>query len=129
MGSAMDAVFHLLAYAMTIPGLDRQPLLTVMAFMQGPGLRLVAPFIISFFLGSILLYVEFAKLEGVSKLRTYAYVLAFWSAVLGIVAATQGMTASRLLGLVVLAAVSATQMYVGTELCRTQEYRAVAALS
>jgi hypothetical protein len=36
MGSAADAVLHLLAYAMTAPGLDRGPLLEVMAFMQGP---------------------------------------------------------------------------------------------
>jgi hypothetical protein len=35
MGSAADAVLHLLAYAMTAPNLDRATLVTVMTFMQG----------------------------------------------------------------------------------------------
>ncbi|HWQ35241.1 MAG TPA: hypothetical protein VNQ79_20515 [Blastocatellia bacterium] len=35
-GSAADAVLHLLAYAMTAPGLDLATLIRVMAFMQGP---------------------------------------------------------------------------------------------
>jgi len=66
-GSAMDAIFHLLAYAMTAPNLERAPLLQVMAFMQGPGLRLVAPFIISFFAGSVCLSVALMKDRVVSK--------------------------------------------------------------
>jgi hypothetical protein len=73
MGSAMDAVFHLLAYAMTMPGLESSSLLQVMAFMQGPGLRLVAPFIVSFFLGSFLLSVTLAKKRTVSKASVYLY--------------------------------------------------------
>jgi len=44
-GSGIDAVLHLLAYAMTEPGLERGSLLELMAFMQGPGLRLIGPFV------------------------------------------------------------------------------------
>src|SRR5262249_54207669 len=52
MGSAVDAVLHLLAYAMTEPGLQTGSLVRVMAFMQGPGLLLISPLIACFFIGS-----------------------------------------------------------------------------
>jgi hypothetical protein len=55
MGSAADAVLHLLAYAMTAPGLD------TMAFMQGPGLLLLAPLILCFFVGGAWLSVALAR--------------------------------------------------------------------
>src|ERR1041384_1045695 len=71
MGSAMDAVFHLLAYAMTMPGLEPSSLLKVMAFMQGPGLRLVAPFILGFFVGGVFLSIALAKSGAVSKASAY----------------------------------------------------------
>ena len=40
---------------MTAPGLDRASLVPVMAFMQGLGLAIVAPFIVSFFVGGAIL--------------------------------------------------------------------------
>jgi hypothetical protein len=61
MGSAADAVLHLLAYAMTAPGLDTGSLLRVMAFMQGPGLLLLAPLILCFFVGGAWLSVALAR--------------------------------------------------------------------
>jgi len=124
MGSAMDAVFHLLAYAMTMPGLDRPALLRVMAFMQGPGLRLVAPFIISFFVGSILLSVELMQVGTVSKASAYGYVLAFGIAIFGYTAASRGITSSRLVGLAFLGLISSAQVCIGIELSWPQERRA-----
>jgi hypothetical protein len=49
MGSAADAVFHLLAYAMTAPDLDPTGHLPLMAYVQGPGLRFILPLIAAFF--------------------------------------------------------------------------------
>ena len=116
MGAAIDAVFHLLAYAMTMPGLDRRSLLPVMEFMQGPGLRLVAPFIISFFLGGIFLSISLAKKRTVSISSGYFYVAALGFAVAGSAATSGGIISSRAVGLSVLGAVSMAQALLGLEL-------------
>ena len=76
MGSAIDAIFHLLAYAMTVPDLERGALLKVTTFMQGPRLRLVAPFIVSFFLGGVFLSVALTRKRTVSKASVYFYLMA-----------------------------------------------------
>lgn len=127
MGSAMDAVFHLVAYAMTMPGLELSSLLKVMAFMQGPGLRLVAPFIISFFVGGICLAIALAKKRAVSKAGAYLYLVAVGVAVVGGAAASRGLIASRAVGLSVLAAVSISQALLGLELSREHTRAALAA--
>jgi len=116
MGSAMDAVFHLLAYAMTKPGLEPGSLLQVMAFMQGPGLRLVAPFIVSFFLGGAFLSIALAKKGAVSKASGWIYLAALGVAAAGAAAASSGIISSRAVGLSVLAAVSISQAALGLEL-------------
>jgi len=118
MGSAMDAVFHLVAYAMTMPGLELSSLLKVMAFMQGPGLRLVAPFIVSFFIGGVCLSIALSKKRTVSKASGYMYLIAVGIAVVGGAVASRGFIASRLVGLSVLAAVSISQALLGLELSR-----------
>jgi len=126
-GSAMDAIFHLLAYAMTAPNLERAALLQVMAFMQGPGLRLVAPFIISFFAGSVCLSVALMKDRVVSKMSAYTYLLALGIAFVGKWAASGGIVSSRSVGLTVLAAISLAQLILGFEWNRGRERIAVAA--
>lgn len=118
MGCAIDAVFHLLAYAMTMPGVEPRSLLQVMTFMQGPGLRLVAPFIASFFLGGILLSTALAKKRTVSKASMYLHLGSLVIAVIGAVAASGGVISSRAVGLSVLGAVSMAQASVGFELRR-----------
>jgi hypothetical protein len=126
MGSAIDAVFHLLAYAMTMPGLEPSSLLKVMAFMQGPGLRLVEPFILGFFAGGILLSIAFAKSGAVSKASAYMYPIALGIAVVGGPAASAGFLPSRIVGLSVLAAVSISQVLIGFELSRNHRHAAFA---
>lgn len=118
MGSAIDAVFHLLAYAMTMPGLERSSLLQVMTFMQGPGLRLVAPFIVSFFLGGVLLSVALTKKHIVSRASVHLYLMSLGVALAGAAAASGGVISSRVVGLSVLGAVSMAQASVGFELRR-----------
>ena len=65
MGSAADAVLHLLAYAMTGPNLEGDALVRVMAFMQGPGLRLLAPMIACYFVGGAWLSIALARAEPI----------------------------------------------------------------
>src|SRR5262249_21331337 len=114
MGSAMDAVFHLLAYAMTAPGLEPSSLLRVMAFMQGPALGIVAPFIVSFFLVGIFLWIGITKKGTIAKASEYLHMPA-----LGIVvaaAASGGIVSNRAVGLLVLGAISMAQAAIGFEL-------------
>jgi len=126
MGSAIDAVFHLVAYAMTMPGLEPSSLLKVMAFMQGPGLRLVAPFMLGFFIGGIFLSIALAKSGAVSKASAYMYLLMLGIAVLGGAAASAGILTSRIVGLSVLGVVSISQALIGFELSRTHKQAAFA---
>jgi len=121
MGSAIDAVFHLVAYAMTMPGLEPGSLLKVMTFLQGPGLRLVAPFILGFFIGGVFLSVSLAKSGAISKASAYMYLLMVGIAVLGGAAASAGILPSRIVGLSVLGAVSISQMLIGFELSRNHK--------
>jgi len=116
MGTAIDAIFHLLAYAMTMPGLDRHSLLPVMEFIQGPGLRLVAPFILSFFLGGIFLSISLAKKRTISNASGYFYLVALGFAVAGAAASSGEIISSRAVGLSVLGAVSMAQVLLGREL-------------
>jgi hypothetical protein len=118
MGSAIDAVFHLLAYAMTEPGLESGSLLQVMAFMQGPGLRLVAPFIASFFVGSVFLSVVLARKRAISKVSLYIYAMLLVVLVCGVGAISIGIVSARTVGLSVLAVVSIAQACLGLELYR-----------
>jgi len=119
--SGIDAVLHLLAYAMTMPGLDRSALLPVMAFMQGPGLLLIAPFIISFFAGSVLLSIALAKVRVVSRASLYMHTISFGLAIVGGFAASHGLVSSRAVGLTVLGLISLAQASLGIELRRVPQ--------
>jgi hypothetical protein len=114
MGSAMDAVFHLLAYAMTAPGLEPTSLLRVMAFMQGPALRIVGPFIVSFFLGVVFLSIGLRKKGAISKASEYLQMTALGIVVAG--SASGGIVSKRAVGLLVLGAISMAQAAIGFEL-------------
>jgi len=116
MGSAADAVLHLLAYAMTAPGLDRAPLIPVMAFMQGPGLAIVAPFIVSFFVGGAILSRALAATGAVSPWAWRLHGIALAVAILGGVASGWQLLPARLVGLTALGLVSAAQAWTGAAL-------------
>jgi hypothetical protein len=120
MGSAADAVFHLLAHAMTAPGLDRSALLVVMEFMQGPGLRFVLPMIAAFFVGSIWLSIALTGRGVVSRWNPGLYALAFGTGLLGALFAARIGISARTVGLIVLALVAAAQIWIGLALTRTR---------
>lgn len=116
MGSAADAVLHLLAYAMTAPNLDRATLVPVMAFMQGPGLVLLAPLMLSFFLGGAILAAALARIGRVSRWNAGLHCVALGVAVAGGTLASAGLADARLIGLSVLAIVSGAQIWSGLAL-------------
>lgn len=113
MGSAADAVLHLLAYAMTAPGLDLAPLIRVMAFMQGPGLRLLAPLILCFFVGGGVLSYAFAKAQLVSRWNLRLHGIAIGVAIIGGLLAAKGFVPARAVGLLTLGIISAAQVWLG----------------
>lgn len=123
MGSAADAVLHLLAYAMTAPDVARGPMVPVMAFMQGPGLFLLAPMIASFFLGGGMLSWAFAKAGRVSRWNPRLHLLSIAVAVMGGALASFGMMSARAVGLTALGLISAAQAGIGLALWRGRSRR------
>jgi len=117
MGSAADAVFHLLAHAMTAPGLDPAAFVAAMEAMQGPGLRFILPLIAAFFAGSVWLSIALARLGVVPLWNPLLYALALAIALGGGVLASEGESARRV-GLAVLALVAAAQSGIGAALWR-----------
>ena len=118
MGSAADAVLHLLAFAMTAPGLDPQAQLPVMAFMQGPGLWLLAPLLLAFFAGGAWLSVTLSRSDVVPRWNARAHAVALIAALSG--AALAGLGAPglvpRVFGLAALGLVGATHAGIGLAL-------------
>ena len=123
MGSAADAVLHLLAYAMTAPGVERESLVAVMAFMQGPGLVLLAPMILSFFIGGAGLSFALARRDVVSRWNPRLHGAAVAVAVIGGAMASAGLMPARVVGLAALGLVSAAQIGIGMALWEGREVR------
>jgi len=118
MGSAADAVFHLLAVVMVGPGIDRAASLPVMERMQGAGLLFIAPLILAFFVGSGVLALGFARAGVVSRANPFLLVLAVALAVVGGFLAAGNVGAARAVGLAVLGLVSGSQTWLGVGLWR-----------
>jgi len=106
MGSAADAIFHLVAYEMTAPHVDTAAMVPVMQALQGPDLRLLAPMIIAFFAGHALLAWAGHACGRLGRLS--------WTLLLGVApvfavlaaAKRAELVSGRALGLTVLALVS-----------------------
>lgn len=62
MGSAADAIYHLLAYYMTAPGMEQEALVPLMEKMQGPGLAVLIPMVLAFFAGAIAVAIGAARI-------------------------------------------------------------------
>jgi hypothetical protein len=118
MGSAADAVLHLLAYAMTAPDLDLATLVRVMAFMQGPGLLLLAPLILCFFAGGATLSRALARAGVVPRAKLHLHGAALATALAGGALARLSVLPPRAVGLAVLALVSGAQAWLGLALWR-----------
>ena len=93
-------------------------LVPVMTFMQGPGLLLIAPLILAWFVGSIWLSVALAKAGAVPRWHPWIYLLAPLVIVVGIALVRSGAIAPRFVGLSMLAVFSAAQIHAGAALRR-----------
>jgi hypothetical protein len=113
MGSAADAVFHLLADAMLTPGLDRPTLVTVMQQMQGPGLRFILPLIAAYFAGAACLSVALWRARLVPRWNALLHLAAIGVAVAGGVLLAGRPAALRAVGLTVLFLIAAAQAWLG----------------
>jgi hypothetical protein len=76
MGSAADAVYHLLAYYMTAPEMPRDALVPLMDAMQGPGLAVLLPMVLAFFAGAAMLAIGAANVGLVSRWNPWLHALA-----------------------------------------------------
>jgi hypothetical protein len=118
MGSAADAVFHLLAAEMVAPGVDRAAMLPVMARMQGAGLLYIAPLILCFFAGSAVLALGFARAGTAPRACAWLLAAALGLALVGGPLASGNPGAARAVGLGVLGLVGGSQAWLGLALGR-----------
>jgi len=108
MGSAADAIFHLVAYEMTAPSVSTAAMVPVMQQLQGPDLKLLAPMILAFFAAHAVIAWAARHVHGAGRVS--------WMMVLGLpvfVAAAGAakraeLVSGRVVGLGVLALVSFT---------------------
>jgi hypothetical protein len=113
MSSAADATLHLLAFAMTVDGLDRPTLVTVMAFMQGPGLVVLAPMLLCFFVGGVLISKGMCAIGAVSRWNMWLHALALAVAIGGGALTSSGAISSHSVGIAALGLVSLAQAWSG----------------
>lgn len=113
MGSAADAIYHLLAYYMTAPGMQQDALVPLMEKMQGPGLAVLAPMIVAFFVGAVLVAGGAAAAGLVSWRNPWLHALAVGVALSAPLWVRGNPSAARAVGLTVLALVSASLAGVG----------------
>ena len=116
MGSAADAIFHLLAYYMTAPGTDLDAMLPLMAHMQGPGLALLAPMLLAFFVGAALLAVGCWRAGMVGGRNPLLHAAALAVAFAAPLVVRVDRSLARVVGLTVLFLVSASLAGIGRAL-------------
>jgi hypothetical protein len=116
MGSAADAIFHLLAYAMTAPGLDPSSFVGLMQIMQGQGLRFILPLSAAFLVGSVWLSVVLARRHLVSLWNPALHGLALGVAIAGGLLSSDVGVSDRTVGLAVIALVVGSQIWAGAAL-------------
>jgi hypothetical protein len=115
MGSAADAMLHLVAYEMTAPGVARDAMEPVMRRLQGTDLALLLPFVVAFFAGHAVLLGALRRTSpGAVRLLLLAPVLA----ALGAAAARAGLAANRSFALASLAALAGSLAWLGLTLVR-----------
>lgn len=113
MGSAADAIYHLLAYYMTGPGMQAEALVPLMEKMQGPGLAVLVPMMLAFFLGAATLALGAARAGLASPRNPRLHALAVAVAASAPLWVHGNPAAARAVGLTVLALVSASLAGVG----------------
>jgi len=113
MGSAADAIFHLVAYEMTAPGIALEAVAPVMRRLQGKDLALLLPFVAAFFLGHALLVAALRKRGRVATLGAYVLAAAPLIIIVGAPATHAGFATGRLVALAFLGLVAGSLALVG----------------
>ena len=121
MGSAADAILHLLAFAMTAPDVNQQLMLPVMAFMQNEGLVLLAPMLAAFFIGGAWLAYALAQAGVVWRWNGHLHLAALPVLVAGGALAGARLMSPRMAGLAFLGVVSAAQILSGLGVLNRRE--------
>ena len=113
LGLATDALDHLLAYAMTAPGVDQSAQVEVMEFMQGEGLLLIFPLIAAFFVGAVWLAVACTKAGAISRWNPALYAVAGVIGAGGAALAAADVVDGRTVGVLTMWVVAAAQLWLG----------------
>jgi hypothetical protein len=116
MGSVADAILHLVAYEMTAPDASAAQLVPVMARLQGPDLVLIAPLLLAYLVGALLFAIGFARDRATGTGNPLLFALALVIAILGSQVLAGSLAGQRIVGLIVLALVSISQIWIGIAL-------------
>jgi hypothetical protein len=118
-GLASDAIYHLLAYEMTLPGIDRAAMVPVMARFQAQDLVFVAPQLLALLVGLAWLAFVAARAGAASRLAPRLVLAALALALAGGIAVrAAGGSGRRALALGVLALFSLSIAGLGAGLAR-----------
>ena len=113
MGSAADAIYHLLAYYMTDPRMQRDALVPLMDKMQGPGLAVLIPMVLAFFAGGATLAVGAANAGLAARRNPWLWVAAVAVAFSAPIWVRMNPAAPRFVGLTVLGLVALSLAGIG----------------
>jgi hypothetical protein len=117
LGLCADAFFHLLAYYMTDTSVNiQQDVVTVMNFMQTEALAFLVPLLLPFFIGSLVLSFNLAKLEIISKRSAFFICAAFLIGIISAIAAKLGLHTGAIPVLGILGVFATGQTIAGFEL-------------
>jgi hypothetical protein len=113
MGSAADAIYHLLAYYMTDPTMQTDALVPLMNKMQGPGLAVLIPMVLAFFVGAVTTAIGAAHVGLVSRRNPWLYAVALVVASSAPIWVRMNPANARFVGLTVLGLVSLSLAGIG----------------
>jgi hypothetical protein len=116
MGSAADAMFHLVACEMTAPGISLEAMAPVMRRLQGRDLALLLPFVLAFLLGHALLVGALRKRGPFARLGAIVLLAAPAIVIVGAPSVGRGLVSGRLVGLAFLGAINASLLLLGISL-------------
>jgi hypothetical protein len=113
MGSAADAIFHLVAYEMTRPGAASDAMAPVMKRLQGSDLALLLPFVLAFFVAHALLVARNRKDGPLARAGFLVLLAAPVMLLAGVPLVRLGILPGRIVGLAFLAAVAGSLAMTG----------------
>jgi hypothetical protein len=115
-GSAADAIFHLVAFEMTAQGIPADVVAPVMRRLQGPDLLLLLPFVAAFFVGHALLIAAMRGWGRFARYGAWLLVAAPGILVVGVALVRFAHVPGRVVGLSFLGAVAGSLAMIGLAL-------------